>query len=100
PTVGGVLLFGRVREKLFPDAWIQAGRFRGTDRSHITDRREIRDHLPSAVEQALAFVQKHNQLAAEIGAVRRVDRWTLPPTAVREAVINAVVHADYSQRGG
>lgn len=31
PTVGGMLLFGKDRERHFPDAWIQAGRFRGTD---------------------------------------------------------------------
>lgn len=36
---------------------------------------------------------------ALIGAVRRVDHWAFPPLAVREAVINAVVHSDYSQRG-
>jgi predicted HTH transcriptional regulator len=36
---------------------------------------------------------------AEIGAARRTERWSLPPAAVREAVINAVVHADYAQRG-
>jgi predicted HTH transcriptional regulator len=99
PTVGGVLLFGKDRERYFPDAWIQAGRFRGVDRSHIADRTEIRGYPPQAVEAAVAFVQKHDQRVAEIGAVRRVDRWTLPPAAVREAVINAVAHADYAQRG-
>jgi predicted HTH transcriptional regulator len=60
---------------------------------------EIRAHLPLAVEQAIGFVRKHDTRAAEIGAVRRTERWGLPPTAVREAVINAVVHADYAQRG-
>lgn len=41
PTVGGVLLFGRDREHHFPDAWIQAGRFDGLDKSQILDRLEI-----------------------------------------------------------
>jgi predicted HTH transcriptional regulator len=34
-----------------------------------------------------------------IGALRRKERWNLPPVAVREAVINAVAHADYAQHG-
>jgi predicted HTH transcriptional regulator len=42
PTVGGFLLFGRDRERLFPDAWVQAGRFAGANKSHISDRAEIR----------------------------------------------------------
>ena len=44
PTVGGMLLFGRDRERHFPDAWIQAGRFQGTDKSRIIDRAEIRSY--------------------------------------------------------
>lgn len=99
PTVGGMLLFGKERERYFPDAWIQAGRFQGNDRSHIVDTAEIRAHLPLAVEQAIEFIRKHDTRAAEIGPVRRTERWGLPPLAVREAVINAVVHADYAQRG-
>lgn len=99
PTVGGLLLFGKERDRYFPDAWIQAGRFQGKDRSHIVDSIEIRAHLPLAVEQAIAFVRKHDTRGAEIGPVRRTERWGLPPIAVREAVINAVVHADYAQRG-
>lgn len=99
PTVGGILLFGRDRERHFPDAWIQAGRFRSTDRSRILDRAEIRSQPVRAIEEAITFVQKHQLHGAEIGAVRRRERWSLPPVALREAVINAVAHADYAQRG-
>lgn len=42
PTVGGMLLFGEERDRYFPDAWVQAGRFRGTDKTYITDTLEIR----------------------------------------------------------
>ncbi len=99
PTVGGMLLFGRDRERHFPDAWVQSGLFRGTDKAHIVDQAEIRLHLIQAVEAAVAFVQKHSLHGVEVGPVRRKERWNLPPAAVREAIINAVAHADYAQRG-
>ena len=99
PTVGGMILFGKERERHFPDAWIQAGRFAGTDKSRILDRAEFRAMPVRGVEEAIAFVQKHAWHGAEIGAVRRAERWSVPPAAVREAIINAVAHADYAQRG-
>jgi ATP-dependent DNA helicase RecG len=99
PTVGGILLFGRDRERLFPDAWIQVGRFHGTDKSRIIDHAEIRTHLVRAVEDAIAFIHKHSLRGAEIGPMHRTDVWSVPPVALREAVINAVAHTDYRQRG-
>jgi ATP-dependent DNA helicase RecG len=99
PTVGGMLLFGEDRERHFPDAWIQAGRFGGSDKSRIVDRADIRSFPVRAIEEAIAFVQKHALHGAEIGAVRRKDLWSMPPVAVRESVINAVAHTDYAQRG-
>ena len=99
PTVGGMLLFGSGRLAHFPDAWIQAGRFAGADKTDIADQAELRMPLVDAIPAALAFVERHMASAVEIGPVRRTARWTLPPVAVREALINAVAHADYSQRG-
>jgi predicted HTH transcriptional regulator len=99
PTIGGCLLFGKDRFDRFPDSRVQAGRFAGTDRSRILDSVEIRSYLPFAAEEAIGFVQKHLSREAVIGPVRRVDRWTVPAVAVREAIVNAIVHADYSERG-
>ena len=99
PTIGGVLLFGKDRGRNFPDAWVQVGRFRGTDKSRIDDRADIKSHLARSVETAIAFVAKHALRGAEIGAVHRKERWNLPPAAVREAIINAFAHTDYAQRG-
>ena len=99
PTVGGMLLFGKERGRHFPDAWIQAGCFRGTDKSRIVDHVEIESHPARSVEEAIAFVEKHTLRGVEIGKVRARERWNLPPVAVREAVVNAVAHADYAQRG-
>ena len=99
PTVGGILLFGRDRDRHFPDAWIQVGRFAGADRARILDSQEVRTYLPQAVEQAVAFIRRHTAREVIVEAVRHTERWTYPMVAVREALINAVVHADYAQRG-
>ena len=99
PTIGGILLFGRDRERHFPDAWIQAGRFAGRDKAQIIDRAEFRGLPVAGIELAIGFIEKHALHGAEIGKVRRTERWNFPPAAVREAMINAVAHADYAQRG-
>lgn len=99
PTVGGTLLFGRDRLAHFPDAWIQAGRFAGVDKARILDRAYLTMPLPDAVPAAVAFIERHMAAGVDIGAVRATPRWTLPPVAVREALVNTVAHADYSQRG-
>ena len=99
PTVGGMLLFGKDREMIFPDAWIQCGRFIGTDKADIFDHIEIHEHLPVAIERVMEFLKKHAMRGADFSELRRRDVWSIPLTILREAVINAVVHADYSQRG-
>lgn len=99
PTNGGVILFGTEREQFFPDAWIHVGRFGGTTRASILDSREVHDLPPLAIEKATEFVQKHALLSFRIEGLRREERWSIPLAAVREAIVNAVAHADYSQRG-
>ena len=96
PSVGGLLLFGRERLVHFPDAWIQAGRFAGTDKSEIVDQADLKMPLPTAIPEAVAFIERHMAAGVRIGSVYREPRWTLPPVAVREALVNAVAHADYS----
>ena len=99
PTKGAVLLFGKDRVSHFPDAWIQCGRFAGTDKSHIFDHTELHDPLPQAVDSIMMFLKKHAMRGADLSDVRRKDVWSIPLTILREVVINALVHTDYSQRG-
>jgi len=99
PTIGGYLLFARNRFDLFPDSWIQAGRFMGTNRAKLIDRTEIRSPLAGAADETISFVQKHLSREAVIGSVRRTDRWTVPPVVLREGIVNAIVHSDYTERG-
>jgi predicted HTH transcriptional regulator len=99
PTKGAVLLFGKTREQYFPDAWVQCGRFSGIDKAQIFDHQDIHESLPAAVERVMLFLKKHAMRGADFSGVRRKDVWSIPLLLLREAVVNALVHADYSQRG-
>jgi predicted HTH transcriptional regulator len=99
PSTGGMLLFGHERARWFPDAYIQAGRFHGTDRTDILETVEIHSYLPQAAEEGLAYIRKHESQGLDIREARHTERLSIPFVAIREAVINAVVHADYAQRG-
>lgn len=54
---------------------------------------------PGLVEQALDFVKRNTAPSAQIEGGRRIDRWEFPEAVVREAVVNALVHRDYSIAG-
>jgi ATP-dependent DNA helicase RecG len=89
----------RIGSIISPLPWIQAGRFEGSDRRRILDSTEVRSYLPGAAEDVILFLRKHMNREAVIGPVKRTDRRTFPIIAIREAIVNAIVHADYAQSG-
>lgn len=99
PTTGGVILFCHDREKYFPDSWIQVGRFVGKNKCDILDTAEFRSYPIIAIEETMGFVRKHSMRSIKIKDVKHEEQWSLPLIAIREAIINAVVHADYAQVG-
>ncbi len=66
PTNGGVLLFGRQRTQHFSDAWIQCGRFLGTEKIDIFDHIDIDVPLPKAVDEVMLFLKKHAYRGADL----------------------------------
>lgn len=99
PTKGAILLFGKQRTYHFSDAWIQCGRFFGTEKLDIFDHIDIDCPLPQAVDEVMLFLKKHAFRGADLSEVRRKDVWSIPLGILREVIINALVHSDYSQRG-
>lgn len=99
PSNGGMLLFGKNRSEFFPDALIRCVRFAGLDRSESRDNIIINVHLSDAVDEVLNFIEKHTFIKTEIGRKKRVSTPQYPSVALREAVINAIVHADYVIKG-
>ncbi|MBM4063609.1 MAG: winged helix-turn-helix transcriptional regulator, partial [Planctomycetes bacterium] len=99
PTTGAILLFGRERLRHFPDARIRLARFAGTSRANLADRLEVESDPIQAIEDAIAFLGRSIPVGMALAGARRRDLPQFAPTALREAVVNAVVHADYSQSG-
>jgi len=99
PTIGGIILFSSQREEYFPDCWLQAGCFAGKDKSKIIDSREFHDYPFESIENAIDFVKKFSLLSYEIIGAKRKENWSVPLDAIREAIVNAYAHADYSQKG-
>ena len=99
PSQGGILLYGLDRRQYFDDAWIQCGRFIGNDKADIFDHIDIHSPLPKAVDEIMLFLKKHAMRGADFSEIRRKDIWSIPVKILREVVINALVHADYSHRG-
>ena len=65
----------------------------------ILDQVEIKIHLPHAIDQVISFIERNIRKGAKIGRMRREDIFEYPPVAIREAVINAILHADYAMKG-
>jgi len=99
PSNGGVLLYGTTRAEIFPDAIIRCVSFAGTTREKALDHTEINDNLPEALEAVLHFIKKNTKVRSRVETSTRIDISQYPPEGVREAVINAIIHADYAIKG-
>lgn len=98
-TVAGVLLCASSPETMLPQACISATCYKGEDRaSGQDDAQEITGPLNAQVEAAMAFVVRNMRVAAEKRPAR-VDRPQYSKRALFEALVNAVVHRDYTHSG-
>lgn len=107
--VGGVLteaaqvLYGK---KFLPDytqCLIKMGRFRGTEiTGEIVDNRQEHMNAFSMVREGMAFLERTMPLGARFpkGQIFREDRFPVPLDALREILLNAVMHRDYSHYSG
>jgi predicted HTH transcriptional regulator len=96
PSKGGLLLFGKNREDLFPDPLIRLARFEGINKTRVLDHLDLRSPLSVALDEILTFIRRNTSLGAVIKDIRRQDIPEYSPLVIREAVLNALAHADYS----
>ena len=65
----------------------------------LFDRREYTGPLWEQIEEAFQFVLRNIHLGATLVGIYRQDIYEIPPDAIRELIINAVVHRSYLDHG-
>ncbi|MFH1830928.1 MAG: ATP-binding protein [Pseudomonadota bacterium] len=95
-TNAAILFFARDPQFFHPEAKITCVKYRGESRYDITDQRDFRGTILTQLDDAMAFFNRYNARQIKITGAPRHEEWEDYPTvAVREAVINALVHRDY-----
>lgn len=70
--------------------------FDGSKKSVFRDRKELSGSLLTQLEEAYAYIDQYNRTRAEFAGLERIDRRDYPGEALREALLNAITHRDYS----
>jgi len=99
PTVAGILLFGHDPQRFLRNAELICVRYAGATMSDEFVRQEIGGTLPEQVRLAEAFVTSNMRRGMRIAGMLRDEKSEYPLAVVREAIVNAIAHRDYSIRG-
>jgi len=97
-TNASILLFGKNSQFYFPQATVKCIRFKRYDvTGEMLDFKEVNSNLLTQVEEVEKFIFNNISLRAwiEDGKIERQEKWEYPPKAIREAIVNAIVHRDY-----
>jgi len=73
--------------------------FNGTKKGNFRTRKEIEGSLLRQMRQAFDFLRLSNNLAASVSGLDRIEQYDYPEIAVREAMLNAIIHRDYGFSG-
>jgi len=73
--------------------------FNGTKKGEFKTRKEITGSLLKQMRSAFDFLSLTNNLAASVSGLDRLEQYDYPELAVREAILNAIVHRDYGFSG-
>lgn len=104
PTIAGIMTFSIYPQAYFPQLCITAVSLPGTelgtvgnDGERFIDNKRITGSISDMLEEAVEFVRKNSRTKTIINEDgQRVDKQEYPIKAVREAILNALVHRDYS----
>ena len=97
---GAAMFFGKQPERKFMHAVTRCVLFKGTNKVYIIDDKTFGGSLYQQYLQAMSWLESKLQVAYKIeGAGPREEIWEIPLTVFKEAIINALSHRDYYEKG-
>jgi len=94
PTNALLILLG-----YYPHCMVKCAKFKGVTMELFLDKKEYGGSIFDILENSLNFILNHINLRAEIKGLYRTDTYEIPIVALREALINALIHRDYINQG-
>jgi len=101
-TNAAIVLFCKKEQKQFIQSNIKLARFKGITKSEFLDSKVLRSNAFDLYDHAMTFLDFNLPVAARIeeGNPLRIEIPAIPYKVLREALVNALCHRDYSIRGG
>lgn len=101
PTVAGILALGQYPQQFYPQLMLSFVSYPTVDGAEsdgvrFLDNVAIEGSIPMMVREAMTVLRRNMSRRAVVSGAGRQDMWDYPETALREAVVNALVHRDLS----
>lgn len=95
PTTAGILLFGKSPQKFFTESMIICTQFEGTEGREVIATIDCEGDLLTQFKMAYDFVISRMTKSFSIKEPKRVEKLEVPKKAIREALLNAIIHRNY-----
>jgi ATP-dependent DNA helicase RecG len=95
PTTGGILLFGKDPQKYLSEAFVIVTEYEGSKGRNVIATRDCTGTIFAQYSSAYEFILSKLNYSFVITARRRKDICEIPEVAIREILVNAIVHRNY-----
>jgi ATP-dependent DNA helicase RecG len=103
PSLGGLLSVGRYPQQFFPQLMVTVAVYPHSDPQRpgpggvrFLDTATVGGPVPTMVTDTIQAVRRNLRVSSRIVGAGREERWEIEPEVIREAVVNALMHRDYS----
>jgi ATP-dependent DNA helicase RecG len=103
PSLAGLLSVGRYPQQFFPQLMVSVAVYPHVERGRggpggirFLDSAALGGAIPDMVVDTLQVVQRNLRVVSRVIGAGRLDQWEIEPEVIREGIVNALMHRDYS----